>query len=61
MLHLAEAIEQRGASIEDFYAAWLYSNADDILAILHFMDYMKRVHINVGLGAFDVNFNEVEE
>jgi hypothetical protein len=53
MLQLAEAIEQRGASIEDFYAAWLYSNADDILAILHFMDYMKRVHINDGLGAFD--------
>jgi|GEM_PF-250288 len=39
LLHLAEELLSRKATIEQFFMAYVYSNTDNIQANLHFLDY----------------------
>jgi hypothetical protein len=44
ILRLAEEIAGRGATVEKFYLAALYSRQDDVTAVLIYMDYLARVN-----------------
>jgi len=38
---LAEELKKRGATIADFFLAYVYSNTDNIQANLHYLDYLR--------------------
>ena len=42
VLHWAEELRTRKATIDEFYAAHLYANTDDPQAVLYFMDFQRR-------------------
>jgi tetratricopeptide (TPR) repeat protein len=41
VLRLAEELRNRKATISEFFLAYVYSNSDDIMANLHYLDYMR--------------------
>jgi ATP-dependent Clp protease ATP-binding subunit ClpX len=41
VLRLVEELQHRGASINDFFMAYLFSNTDNIQANLHYLDYSR--------------------
>ena len=41
VLRLAEELMNRKATITEFFLAYVYSNTDNILANLHFLDYTR--------------------
>ncbi|MFN9593489.1 MAG: hypothetical protein ACK56G_12395, partial [Pirellulaceae bacterium] len=41
VLRLAEELRNRKATITEFFLSYIYSNTDNILANLHYMDYRR--------------------
>jgi len=42
VLELAEELARRKATISEFFLAFVYSDTDDVVANLHYMDYLRR-------------------
>jgi len=42
VLQIAEELDIRNATVDDYYQAWLFSNTDDVQANLSYIDYIRK-------------------